>query len=82
MMKYDEIFKHVISIYKTIKDDTDEKLEMDNVSIDDLVLDSIEFVQLIVQIESDFNIVFPDELLLPTELNSVEKIATVIETLM
>ena len=50
-------------------------------SIDGLVLDSVDFVQLIVQIESDFSIEFPDEYLLPSELNSVEKIATIIETL-
>lgn len=81
MMEYDEIFNHITSIYKTIKDDADGKLEMSNVSVDDFVLDSIEFVQLIVQIEADFNIEFPDELLLQTELNSVGKIASIIETL-
>lgn len=80
-MKYDEICNHIINIYNTIKDESDKKIKMGDDSIDGLVLDSVDFVQLIVQIESDFSIEFPDEYLLPSELNSVEKIATIIETL-
>lgn len=81
-MKNKDICEYITKLYNAIKEDSGGVYGVDNDSIDNIVVDSIEFVQLIVQIESDFNIEIPDEYLIPSELNSISKIATVIESIL
>ncbi len=49
---------------------------------DELEMDSIQFISLIVMIENEFKFEVPDDLLNITILNTIEKIAIVIDNLL
>lgn len=44
-------------------------------------IDSLMFIRIIVNLEEEFNIEFPDELLLLSEMNTVERICEIITNL-
>lgn len=44
-------------------------------------MDSLSFIQMVVELEAEFECEIPDEYLLITELNTVDKIYTLLETL-
>lgn len=48
---------------------------------DELLMDSIQFISLIVLIENEFNIEVPDDLLNITILNTIDKLVTVMDNL-
>jgi len=45
------------------------------------ILDSIKFIQLIILIESDFNIEIPDEYLIFTKMNTINTICDIVISL-
>lgn len=47
--------------------------------IDDLGMDSITFMSIVVQIETIFNIIIPDHLLMMEEFRHVEEIINIVE---
>lgn len=61
-------------------------IESDSIALDeksklmDYHIDSLQFVQLIIYIESEFKIEIPDEYLLQTIMNEVGKIIDIIES--
>ena len=64
-------------IFKNSGVDTDLLEHVD--FIDDLGMDSITFIALIVEIEECFEIVIPDDMLLPENFKCVDDIGSVIE---
>ncbi len=66
-------------------------MNMDNMKVDttqidkDLSvvgIDSLAFIRFVVALEEEFNIEFPDEKLLMSEMNTVSKILNVVETIL
>lgn len=49
--------------------------------VQDLALDSIVFIQIILDIETEFEIEFPDELLTMDSLSSLNTIVSIIESI-
>lgn len=49
--------------------------------VQDLVLDSIVFIQIILDIETEFEVEFPDELLTMDSLSSLSTIVSIIESI-
>ena len=47
---------------------------------DEIKLDSIGLVKLVVLIEEEFGITFPDEKLLLSEVNTMEKLVSIVES--
>ena len=45
-------------------------------------IDSLAFIRFVVALEEEFNIEFPDEKLLMSEMNTVSKILNVVETIL
>ena len=76
----EEIFSNIESFLKALKNEDSIVVfrinEEDNFL--DIGLDSMEFIQLIIFIESEYNIEIPDEYLLQTKLNSIGKVIDVI----
>lgn len=71
----------LFSLIKTCLNGLD--LTSDNVldNLSDLGMDSVGFIQMIVAIEEEFECEIPDEKLLITEMDTVEKIIQVLEEL-
>lgn len=65
----------IINHNKNIKINEDQS----NVSFDNLGIDSIDFVRIVVEIEDYYECFFPDEMLIITRLNTVDKIFDVLK---
>ena len=57
--------------------ETDKIIDFDS----ELNIDSILFIQIIIKLEDEFQCEFPASKLLPSELNTVTKIASLIDSL-
>lgn len=63
----------------TIKDEKDNKIVLtENTHLIDCSINSLQFVQLIILIETEFEIEIPDEYLLMTEMDTIAKIIDII----
>lgn len=60
--------------------DKDAQLDLD-VDLTEYGLDSIAFIRMIVMLEEEFNVLFPDESMLLEELNTVKKIEDMLQQL-
>lgn len=74
MLKYEEGVREII--YKHINGENDLSVDSDLKTIG---LNSIDFVKLVVEIETEFDIEFPEEKFLFTEADSIRKICNVVE---
>lgn len=79
-MKYVDLNK-LLSIVNSNLRDTTITLEKITHNLSEFGMDSITFIQVIVAIEEEFECEIPDEKLLITEMDTVEKIINVLQTL-
>ena len=78
MMKYqDEITKIIKDII--ILTETIENIRIDT-NLQDVGMDSISFIKVIIEIESYFNIEFPDEKLIITQAGTIKDLCDIIIT--
>jgi len=77
----DSITERVISILNNvnINNVNIENIEMDFITENNI--DSITFIEIIIYIEEEFDILVPDEYLLSEKLNTVSQIKTLVEKL-
>jgi acyl carrier protein len=74
-MEKDVIYKRIAEIIKQFsKKDTSD---LDNVNLSE-VLDSLEFIKVIVTLEDEYEIVIPDKYLVPANLNSLSAMTQLI----
>ena len=59
----------------------DNIIKDSSILIEDLGYDSIQFIQLIIDLEKEFNIEFNDEMILMESLSTIEKLISTIEFL-
>lgn len=74
----DSIIKKIISILNNLnlKD-----IDIETDFIEENNIDSITFIEIIIYIEEEFDILIPDEYLLSEKLNTVSKIANLVSEL-
>lgn len=78
MLKYEEEVRQII------KNNINKEIDIDSIFIDTNLetvgMDSIGFVKLIVDIESEFDIEFPDDKLLFAQAGTIRELCNIIET--
>ncbi|MDR3046757.1 MAG: phosphopantetheine-binding protein [Bacteroidales bacterium] len=80
MSNFESIKKKIIEIINENINNSNIMLEQTNEDLSQLGMDSITFIHIVVALEEAFNIEMPDELLLVTEMNTVEKITNIISS--
>lgn len=74
----DNIIEKIINNLKTLDIDV-EDIETDFITENNI--DSITFIEIIINIEEEFSILIPEENLLMEEMNTVSKIANIVNEL-
>ena len=80
-MEFEEIYNRIKKTFISVKNDDFTQHADNEIDLDIQSLDSIQFVQLIIAIESEFQIQIPDEYLLQSGYDSLENMADIIITL-
>lgn len=73
--------ERVVEIIDSKIKDFDVSIEHVNEELTDLGMDSITFISIIVALEEEFECEFPDEKLLLSEMNTIQKIINVLHSL-
>lgn len=76
-MNYDEVLNRVYDSFENAEIYVDREMD-DLMEAKDYIVDSIQFIQLIVQLEKEFEIEMPDDLLLFENFETFEKICNLI----
>lgn len=77
----DNIIERIITILNNVNIDN---INMENIETDFITennIDSITFIEIIIYIEEEFDILVPDEYLLAEKLNTISKIANLVAEL-
>ncbi|MCI8371884.1 MAG: acyl carrier protein [Lachnospiraceae bacterium] len=82
MWKNNEIKEIIVDIIKELIKDISLDLLQADADLVDLGLDSVVFVQLIVELEEKFQVDVPDEVLFISELNTINKMTQLVENLL
>ena len=72
-----EIKKFIINYIKGISEEKIEEIHTD-VGIENYGINSIQFINLIVLLEDKYNIVFDDEEIIPSLMNTIDKITNAV----
>ena len=78
MSDINEIKEKILAIVNMSIENIEIKLDQSDVDLSTIGMDSITFIRIIVAIEEVFSIEIPDEFLLITEMNTVEKLTNII----
>ena len=78
MSDINEIKEKILAIVNMSIENIEIKLDQSDVDLSTIGMDSITFIRIIVAIEEVFSIEIPDEFLLITEMNTVEKMTNII----
>lgn len=74
-----EICTKLSEFFDSVKgDDGSHVILTEESRLDEYAINSIQFVQIVILIESEYNIEIPDEYLLVSEMNTIEKIIDII----
>lgn len=73
-----EIIERIAAIISSIVEEIDIKALEPDADLQQIGMDSFEFVRIIVTIEDEFEIEFPDEYLLVEQMNTLDKIAELV----
>ena len=68
----DEIFDKVASIVSELFDIEKDDVKMDSLLEEDLGADGLDIVELIMTLEKEFGIIFPDEIFIPIDLQEAD----------
>ena len=71
----------ILEIINTNIEDSEVVLNQYNDDLSEFDIDSITFIRIIVSLEEEFECEIPDEKLLITEMNTVQKIVDVLQAL-
>ncbi len=74
-----KVYEFIDSLLETAHEPRLEKNLDNDIELGDLGINSIQFIQLIILIETEYKIEIPDEYLLLYNMNTVSEIASVIE---
>lgn len=75
-MNIESVIKNII--VKQLEIDENKTELLPDTNLQNIGMDSIKFIKLIVEIEGEFDIEYPDEKLLITESGTLERIVTVV----
>lgn len=78
MMTIDSIKEALVNILKRILEDDEIEISNYDEKLSHLGLDSLSFISFIVEIEEEFNIELPNELLSLYDLENINKIAVIV----
>jgi acyl carrier protein len=73
-----EIQEKILGIVNLNIENAEIKPDQSEVDLSTIGMDSITFIRIVVTLEEAFNIEIPDEFLLITEMNTVEKMTNVV----
>ena len=79
-MNIETVIKNII--LKQLEIDGNKTEFLPDTNLQNIGMDSIKFIKLIVEIEGEFDIEYPDEKLLITESGTLERIVTVVNNCM
>lgn len=82
MSDINEIQEKILGIVNDIIETVEIKPDQFEVDLSTIGMDSITFIRIVVALEEAFSIEIPDEFLLITEMNTVEKITNVVSSTM
>lgn len=75
--------ENIDKVKKIITSVMEEEIVLDDITDNlELYIDSITFIRIIVLIETEYDIEIPDELLLISQMNTIEKMVKAIEELL
>ena len=77
-----EIKEKVLYVMESIGVFVEDDVKDTNFDMRDYIVDSLQFISFIVNLEKEFGIVYPDELLLMDKIGSFDGFCSIIESLM
>lgn len=77
-----EIQEKILKIVNESIEDTEINLDQLETDLSELGMDSLTFIRIVVTLEEEFDIEVPDEFLLISEMNTIQKIIKIISSVL